>query len=816
MVPVPQKNPQPSPSADFNAKIIAGTVKPNHFVDLPVSMSRSSGNGLSMMNDRPRAPTAQEGADSHAANGHRSSAKEAKDGAHPPKPSRPYRRATAYTAQYTPSPHLVAKARHDDGLDEPTEKKSREERQRERMSVKEAQRKDDALLALQRQFEREAHAGGRAAVKRQGSREEGGVSGMRRASGEAQDRRRGHSEEERHPAVRGERQASRRNSSRGVYASYVEGGTTCYDTNQHASSHRAPSSPQVNSPRNRNLKSSSNKSSNQNNSSDSQELTEQQIAEYAGKRAMLRLEQEFSNAHNDTTSRNSSFHSATSGMSVNAYSSVMDPRKLSRVPQVSKSDLMIGEYLGRGNFCDVFEVEWALKNDVSRRSTESAGSDSLDDSSVGSDEHDEEVARRKLEYLSLLFSNDIRPEVIPSKKTGALDPDTPIVTSRNLRGSFSQIHTGFSLSSRNLRDPNVMALKCLRPAVRAQPRKFVIGAEDLAHETALLACLDHPNIIKLYGRAKGSFATAFQFGNSKVSCSSGSSNGRKKKERHMNDGYFIILDRLIATLDGRIEEWKEEYQGVSENLNLSDTLPPNVPPPESILLDHLAKRIKVAYSIASALEYLHAHHVVFRDLKPANVGFDCNDCVKMFDFGFATSIAPLLNEQIRSGREQTGYGPLTETCGTRRYMAPEVALKLGYGKEVDVYSFGMLLWEICAMEKPFDTIQTVEDFHDLVVLCGNRPPLNIDPFWTRSLKHLMSKCWSTDPLDRPDMAQVKSMLCVVLRDINVAAMKLKQLKLSKGKNDEESKNHIKAQPQYQQQYPAGLLNKWRRRHSTDT
>jgi serine/threonine protein kinase len=147
----------------------------------------------------------------------------------------------------------------------------------------------------------------------------------------------------------------------------------------------------------------------------------------------------------------------------------------------------------------------------------------------------------------------------------------------------------------------------------------------------------------------------------------------------MNDGYFIILDKLTATLDGRIGDWKDEYEGLSERLLVSTPLPlvstplpPNVPPPECNLIEHLAKRLKVAYSIASALEYLHSRHVVFRDLKPANVGFDCNDCVKMFDFGFATSIAPLLNEQIRSGKEQQGYGPLTETCGTRRYMAPEV------------------------------------------------------------------------------------------------------------------------------------------------
>ena len=119
------------------------------------------------------------------------------------------------------------------------------------------------------------------------------------------------------------------------------------------------------------------------------------------------------------------------------------------------------------------------------------------------------------------------------------------------------------------------------------------------------------------------------------------------------------------------------------------------------------------------------------------------------------------------------------------------------------------------MEKPFDSIQSVEDFHDLVVLCGSRPPLN-DPLWTKSLKELMTRCWSTDPYDRPDMSQVKSMLCVVLRDMNVATMKLKQLKadqanvsVKKNEKDVRSSRPIRDPPQQS----AGFLNKLRRRAS---
>lgn len=121
------------------------------------------------------------------------------------------------------------------------------------------------------------------------------------------------------------------------------------------------------------------------------------------------------------------------------------------------------------------------------------------------------------------------------------------------------------------------------------------------------------------------------------------------------------------------------------------------------------------------------------------------------------------------------------------------------------------------MEKPFDSIQSVEDFHDLVVLCGNRPPLNNDPLWTRSLKELMTRCWSTDPYDRPDMSQVKSMLCIVLRDMNIATMKLKQLRANQarasGKNDENGRSSRTLQEPRHPQQSAGFLNKFRRRAS---
>merc|ERR1712238_488848 len=64
---------------------------------------------------------------------------------------------------------------------------------------------------------------------------------------------------------------------------------------------------------------------------------------------------------------------------------------------------------------------------------------------------------------------------------------------------------------------------------------------------------------------------------------------------------------------------------------------------------------------------------------------------------------------------------LYEKCGTPRYMAPEVGLGQGYGLPVDVYSFGILLWEICSLTKPFCKIKSAAEFHKTVFEKGSRP-----------------------------------------------------------------------------------------------
>ena len=248
-------------------------------------------------------------------------------------------------------------------------------------------------------------------------------------------------------------------------------------------------------------------------------------------------------------------------------------------------------------------------------------------------------------------------------------------------------------------------MKCLRTDIRSDADQFIIGSEDLVHETAILANLDHKHIIKLHGRAPGQLTEVFL-----------------KK-----DGYFILLDLLDETLHDRIDTWKVAGHALQG---------PTV------------EQLRVAHDVADAMMYLHNRGIIFRDLKPANVGFDGWGVLKLFDLGFAIGLP--------EKEPDNPNGLLYDRCGTPRYMAPEVGLSQGYEKPSDVYSLGVLFWEICAFTKPFAHITSGTAFERAVFKGGERPAVELH--WPKAVRSLMAWCWHARPESRPTIAEVRSSL----------------------------------------------------------
>lgn len=87
-----------------------------------------------------------------------------------------------------------------------------------------------------------------------------------------------------------------------------------------------------------------------------------------------------------------------------------------------------------------------------------------------------------------------------------------------------------------------------------------------------------------------------------------------------------------------------------------------------------------------ALEYLHDKGIIFRDLKPENILIDRLGHVKITDFGFAKAVL--------DGKTYT-------MCGTPEYLAPEIILGKGHGREVDWWALGVLLFEMMAGFPPY-------------------------------------------------------------------------------------------------------------------
>ncbi len=90
----------------------------------------------------------------------------------------------------------------------------------------------------------------------------------------------------------------------------------------------------------------------------------------------------------------------------------------------------------------------------------------------------------------------------------------------------------------------------------------------------------------------------------------------------------------------------------------------------------------------AVLAYLHDHGIVHRDLKPGNIFLD-QGVVKIGDYG----LSKFISCSCRSGQ--------TESVGTFHYMAPEIGLGR-YGKEIDVYALGILLYEMLTGHVPFE------------------------------------------------------------------------------------------------------------------
>mmetsp|Transcript_21800 Transcript_21800/g.31296 ORF Transcript_21800/g.31296 Transcript_21800/m.31296 type:complete len:404 (+) Transcript_21800:29-1240(+) len=259
------------------------------------------------------------------------------------------------------------------------------------------------------------------------------------------------------------------------------------------------------------------------------------------------------------------------------------------------------------------------------------------------------------------------------------------------------------------------AIKYLSPEVIADPAMYIQGITDMNVETRFLSSIEHTNIIKMRAIASG--------------------------PRYVEE-YFFLMDRLYDTLDKRILKWSKLIKrGSSLVGKFRDR---NGQKSGELFIE----RLLYAFDLCAAIEYLHDHKIIYRDIKPENIGFDVRNDIKLFDFGLAKEITNIQPDS-------NGTYKLTEQTGSPRYMAPEVALGNPYNEKCDVYSMTILLHQMISAKPPFQTY-TMKTMKNNVYVGGKRPL--VDPTWPKAIKLAIARGWTADVKGRPSMKNVSKIL----------------------------------------------------------
>ena len=255
------------------------------------------------------------------------------------------------------------------------------------------------------------------------------------------------------------------------------------------------------------------------------------------------------------------------------------------------------------------------------------------------------------------------------------------------------------------------AVKHLNRTLLRRPKEFYQAALELAREAEYMTRLCHPHLLK---------ARAISYG------------GTAALESGRYNDFFIVSDRLVDTLDERIQKWQRSF---------SPALP---------------IKLQYALQLGSALHYLHSKRLVFRDVKSSNCGFLANGKLQLFDFGFCRSLPQAPTSTDTDEMQEQGLHNQEETfhismAGTFRYMAPEMMLGHAYGCQADVYAWSLVLWELLAEQKVYANIKLHHQFVRRVGELEQRPELTT--IENSDLQHILSHAWDANLRIRWNMAQ---------------------------------------------------------------
>jgi eukaryotic-like serine/threonine-protein kinase len=169
------------------------------------------------------------------------------------------------------------------------------------------------------------------------------------------------------------------------------------------------------------------------------------------------------------------------------------------------------------------------------------------------------------------------------------------------------------------------------------------------------------------------------------------------------------------------------------------------------------RAVKITLGILHALDYIHKHGVVHRDLKPENIMVDEHDNVKLIDFGIAS----------KEGAKRLTYAGFTQAMGTPDYISPEqVKGKRGDARS-DLYSLGIMLYEMLSGKTPFSGPSPLAVMNDRLIN-HPLPPREANPAISPQLQEVLYRAIEREPRNRYPSAHAFALDLEHLDQVGVA------------------------------------------------
>lgn len=151
----------------------------------------------------------------------------------------------------------------------------------------------------------------------------------------------------------------------------------------------------------------------------------------------------------------------------------------------------------------------------------------------------------------------------------------------------------------------------------------------------------------------------------------------------------------------------------------------------------IARASTIAYRICDALDYMHKHGIVHRDLKPENIMVDSNDNIKLIDFGIA----------MKEDARRLTFVNISSLLGTPDYISPEQVKGRRGDQRSDIYSMGIIFYEMLTGRVPFVGSNPLAVMNERVIN-DVKPPRDLNPEISPELEEILYRALEREPRHR--------------------------------------------------------------------